>query len=230
MRKFLLSFLLLAMLQLNVFADTQVKDYQYYQNQILGQRLPYSVAGLGNSITTGRSDVVTMFMKAGMSPNETFMGMPMTLYAINNKQPEILDILLINHADAEATAVGLPILFYAIKHKSSDCVAVLIKNNVDINRSFKGLTPLNFAIVNKQSKIVEQLLTAGARPNEQSVKLISKTKDEYMKETVLNYVKPGLWYRKQQIRFLLPDVFINVRLYYIFITVQRPKPLFLDHL
>lgn len=45
--------------------------------------------------------------------------------------------------------------------------------------------PLNDAISRKQTRIAEMLLEAGAKPDSKTVKLAGKSKDEYLKDLVL---------------------------------------------
>ena len=97
---------------------------------------------------------------------------------------------------AEATVPALfvsahseTVLTYAIKRKNSDMVKSLIQYKVDVNKIYKGQNPLRLAVAKKQTKIVEQLLKAGAKPDEKTIQLVQKSKDEYLKDLFSSYIK-----------------------------------------
>lgn len=160
-----------------VFAYDVPKNEEYYKSQIQNQRFLYNTSGIVNAINKGNTEVVDYFMKAGFNPNSTFTGQPLLMYAVNYNKTECVDVLL--EAGAEATSKAL---FQAIFKKSSVMVNSLIKHNVDVNAKQYGMTPLNYAIRSKQPLIVEALLKAGATADDETNKLIKKSKDEYIKD------------------------------------------------
>lgn len=68
-------------------------------------------------------------------------------------------------------------------------VKSLIQYKVDVNKTYKGQNPLNMAVSKKQTKIAELLLKAGAKPNEKTLKMVKKSKDEYLKDLFTSYIK-----------------------------------------
>ena len=182
----LIVIFLLCFQQMAVAEETQ--DEMYYKRQIQNQRILYSNMGLVNAMQKKNIPVVEAFMKAGFNPNDIYCGTPFLFYAISFESPEAVNILLDAGADPEVTVPALLVsakstnaLLYAISKKNSLIVKNLIEHNVDVNKTYNGKYPLNFAIKKKQTKIVEMLLNAGALPNNDTKKLINKSKDEYLK-------------------------------------------------
>lgn len=176
-----------------VFAYEVPKNEEYYKSQIQNQRFLYNESGMFNAVTKKNSDVVEMFLKAGFNPNATFTGTPVVMHALFIRDIKSFDILLQYGANPETSVPALwvatkpqNLLSFAIKRKSSEAVKSLIKHKVDVNKSFNGKTPLNYAISTKQPIIVEMLLKAGAKPDEKSLKMVNKSKDEYLKDLFKN--------------------------------------------
>jgi len=188
MKKYLPLLLALLLLGSSAFAYDVPKNEAYYKSQIQNQRLLYNETGLVQAIQKGKDDVVGYYMKAGFNPNATYTAIPMVMYAIYANQPKCLDVLLEAGANPEATVAPMLVgttgenaLSYAIKRKSSEMVKSLVAHKVDVNKEFNGTTPLNLALQKKQTAIVEILLKAGAKPDDKTAKLVSKSKDEYLK-------------------------------------------------
>ena len=143
----------------NAFAYDVPKNEQYYKSQIQNQRFLYSTVGIMNAIQKGNLEAL---LNAGGNPETSIPPMFVTAKSINA-------------------------LNYAIKKKSSTMVKSLIDHKVDVNKEFAGQLPINRALKNKQSKIVELLLNAKAVPNEKTLKLAKKSKDEYTKDLFVKY-------------------------------------------
>lgn len=195
MKKTLL-FLLMIFTLTNVVFATEVKDEMYYKRQIQNQRYPYSNAGIVTAIQRGKADIVELYMLAGFDPNASYSGTPLIFFTEYAKQPNCLDILLKAGANPEATIAPMfvsahseTVLTYAIKRKNSEMVKILIQYKVDVNKTYKGQNPLRLAVAKKQTKIVEQLLKAGAKPDEKTIQLVQKSKDEYLKDLFSSYIK-----------------------------------------
>lgn len=195
MKKTLL-FLLMIFTLTNVVFATEVKDEMYYKRQIQNQRYPYSNAGIITAIQRGKADIVELYMLAGFDPNASYSGTPLIFFTEYAKQPSCLDVLLKAGANPETTippmfvsAHSETVLTYAIKRKNSEMVKSLIQYKVDVNKIYKGQNPLRLAVAKKQTKIVEQLLKAGAKPDEKTIQLVQKSKDEYLKDLFSSYIK-----------------------------------------
>ena len=167
-------------------ADT--KDHMYYKSQIQNLRYTYNLCGMFDAIFKNDTKVLELYLKDGFSPNSTFAANPAVMYALFYNKLDAFKMLLEYGADPETSvppcfvsAKSQNLLSFAIKRENSEAVKILIENNVDVNKKTKKDSPLNMAIKKKQAKIVELLLTAGAKPDEKTYKLVNKTKDEYIK-------------------------------------------------
>lgn len=133
-------------------------------------------------------------MQAGFSPNGSYAGTPLTMFALYQKQINSFKVLLKYGANPETTIPPLfvsiksqNLLSYAIKKKSSEAVKCLIENNADVNKVYNNRTPLNYALQTRQPVVVEMLLQAGAIPDEKTYKLVNKSKDAYIKDLFAEY-------------------------------------------
>ena len=188
MKKLIIAiFLLILCCQQYSFAD-EVKNEMYYKRQIQNQRYLYNNTGFFNAITKKDSKTVELFLKAGFNPNTTCGGTPIIMHALFVNDMKSFELLLKAGADPETSVPALwvsakpqNLLSFAIKRKSSEAVKILIENKVDVNKVFNGRTPLNYTISSKQTKITEMLLRAGAKPDEKTMELVNKSKDEYLK-------------------------------------------------
>ena len=187
--KKIITLLMLGFLLSNtmVFA-VETKDEMYYKSQIQNQRYTYNHCGMFDAILKNNVNVLELYLKAGFSPNSTFAGNPAVMYALFYNKLDAFKMLLEYGADPETSvppcfvsAKSQNLLSFAIKRENSEAVKILIDNKVDVNKKFNNRLPLNIAIKKKQSKIVELLLDAGAKPDEKTKKLVSKTKDAYVK-------------------------------------------------
>lgn len=194
--KKLFLFLTIAFSLTNIVFATEVKDEMYYKRQIQNQRYLYSNSGIITAIQRGKNDIVELYMKAGFDPNASCGGTPLIFFSIYSKQPECLNVLLKAGANPELTIPPLfvtshseTVLTYAIKRKDSEMVKNLIQYKVDVNRSYKGQNPLRLAVAKKQTKIAELLLKSGAKPDEKTIKMVKKSKDEYLKDMFSSFLE-----------------------------------------
>ena len=188
MKKLILIVLSLFLTNISFAYEVQ-KNENYYKSQIQNQRFLYNESGMVNAITKKNSNVLEMFLKAGFSPNTKYSGTPIIMYALFMNDIKSFDILLEAGANPETQVPALfvsakpqNLLSFAIKKRSSEAVKSLINHNVDVNKVFNGQTALNYALKTKQTIIVELLLKAGAKPDNKSLKIVNKTKDEYLKD------------------------------------------------
>lgn len=187
MKKILISLVVILLISNTVFAE-EIKDEMYYKQQLQSQKMPLSNSGFFSTVKSGNNYLVEIYLKAGFDPNTKVLGVPMTIYAIANKNPRVLEQLLKAKANPNIDYCGYTLLGYALsKPKNVEMVDIIINNGADVNRIFFKETPLNYAIKRKQIKNVEALLKAGAKTNDMTDKLVAKSKDAYLKELIYNF-------------------------------------------
>ena len=189
MKKILILLAVVLMVSNVVFAE-EVKDEMYYKQQIQNQKMPYSKSGFFTAVKSGNNYLVENYINAGFDVNTTIMGVPITIYAISNKNPKVLEQLLKAKADPNVEYCGYTLLGYALSEpKNVEMVSIIINNGADVNRIFQKETPLNYAIKRKQTQNIEALLKAGAKPDDMTDKLVEKSKDTYLKKLVADFEK-----------------------------------------
>ena len=137
--------------------------------------------GFNYAVRKNRVDIMNLEIKAGLDPLSCANSNGFN--AITAKSYEALDSLLKYGYNPNDIFLGNTYLTYAILRKDSKAVEVLIQNNVDVNFSPSNkVYPLNMAIKKKQPEIVGMLLKAGAKPNNETLKLVEKTKNQEIKD------------------------------------------------
>ena len=105
------------------------------------------------------------------NPNPTFDGYTPLFVAITtqNPNPKLVELLLENGANPNATFRGSNILMNIVSNQSNaEILNLMIKHRVDLNsRDPNGLTPLMYATYNKEKPemMITELLKNGANPN-----------------------------------------------------------------
>ena len=189
MKKFLISLVLLTSV-LSVYAidmttqqaKEELKDKGYlYGCTPVNWSLTEPVRGGFNwAAMHNEVNIMELEVKAGL--DITSCGKNLPVYLIIKNKPEALDFLLKNGYNANTTVQGYSYLNLATYYKKPEMAKVIIENGADVNLTTKHMNPLNYAIKKKQTEIVEMLLKAGAKPNENTNKLIEKTKNDDIKE------------------------------------------------
>lgn len=138
-----------------------------------------SRGGFNWAVMHGETEFMDLEVKAGLDITQCGKNLPNL--ATWKNQLEALDFLLKNGFNPNEIYLDHSYLTFAIFRKNPDAVKVLIDNGADVNLVAKGKHPLNSAIKKKQPEIVEMLLKAGAKPNDETIKLVAKTKNEEIK-------------------------------------------------
>lgn len=187
MKKILISLMVIFVFSSVVFAE-EVKDEIYYKQQIQNQKMPLNNSGFYTAVKSGNNYLVENYIKAGFDVNAKILGVPISIYAISNKNPRVLDQLLKAHADPNVEYCGYTLLGYALSEPQNlEMVSIIINNGADVNRIFLKETPLNYAIKRKQIQNVELLLKAGAKPDDMTDKLVNKAKNARLKELIYEF-------------------------------------------
>ena len=189
MKKIVVLFCMLLAVQSAVFADAETDLHQAYIAKIQAQDITYNTYNFFKAINDGNVQLVDLFLKAGMSPESTFMKTPAIYMAIASNQNEVVKLLLDNKVDPNRGTAGLTPLIMAIREKDSKIVETLISYGADVNQIAGNTKPLIYAIKKKQPKIVELLINAGAKPDNEVLLNALKSDDNYIKDTVLRRYK-----------------------------------------
>ena len=175
--------------QTAVYADAETDMHQVYIAKIQAQDIKYNTFNFFNAINSGNTQLVDLFLKAGMSPDSTFMKTPAIYMAIASNQNEVVKLLLENKVDPNKELAGWTPLIMAIKEKDAKIVETLIAYGADVNQEAGYTKPLAYAIKKKQPKIVELLINAGAKPDNEVLIKALKSDDNYIKDAVLKRYK-----------------------------------------
>ena len=137
--------------------------------------------GFNYAVVKNRTDIMELEVKAGLNPLSCskYNG----INAITKKSDDALAFLLKHGYDPDTYVTGFSYLTYAINRKNVNAVKILVDNGASVNTyKNEGYNPLNTAIKKKQPEIVKILLDAGAKPNEETIKLVKKTKCQQIKQ------------------------------------------------
>lgn len=189
MKKFLTVLFMFIAVQTAVYADAETDMHQVYIAKIQAQDIKYNTFNFFNAINSGNTQLVDLFLKAGMSPDSTFMKTPAIYMAIASNQNEVVKLLLENKVDPNKELAGITPLIMAIREKDAKIVETLIAYGADVNQEAGYTKPLAYAIKKKQPKIVELLINAGARPDNEVLIKALKSDDNYIKDAVLKRYK-----------------------------------------
>ena len=118
---------------------------------------------------TGSVDVVREFIAGGADVNAavTATGSTALMWAVSERHPEVVRLLLVAGADPRASTLkGFTPLMYAARNGDVATAAVLIAAGSDVNEpSADGTHVLPFSIVSGQDEFALYLLEQGADPN-----------------------------------------------------------------
>lgn len=127
-------------------------------------------ASFVKAVKEKRSDIVKLFIDAGMSPDTTVeVGkhyVPVIFYAIENGDEMTFQVLLHSKADLQASVGGVSVLMKAAQKGTPDMISEIIKSGTDINTNgYQGITPLMNAIENDNNAAAWLFIQSGADIN-----------------------------------------------------------------
>ena len=131
----------------------------------------FDEADFVKAIKDKRSDIVKLFIDAGMSPDTTFLvgnkhHVPVVFYAIESGDEMSFQVLLQAKADLQASVEGVSVLMKAAQKGTPDMISNIIKSGADINtKDFSRITPLMTAIENDNNGAAWLLIQGGADVN-----------------------------------------------------------------
>ncbi len=173
MKKILILLLLLTLTFPQVAISNEIDGE--YRKKILNSGFLFETSGFFEAIRKNNSEVVKLFLQAGINPNATFTGTPAVMHALFLNKMDIFEILLKAGADPETEVPALwvsakpqNLLSFAIKRKNATAVKILVDNGVDVNKKFNNKMPLNYALATKQAEIAELLIKAGAKADKKT--------------------------------------------------------------
>lgn len=163
MKRIILSLLVFICFSGQVFAE--VNSTEFYKKQLLDSNIEFNVHNFKKAINKNDKKTVELFLKAGMSPEVSFLGRHIIRRPIDRKQNEIFALFIENKANPNMTFGGASVLIYATSKKNTYAVKELLKAGADPNKTSMGVPPLIIALQKKQPQIVKLLVDAGADPN-----------------------------------------------------------------
>lgn len=128
-----------------------------------------------------QNEILELMLANGADPNTTYLSEPVAMYSVLKQNLEALHLLLKYGAKVNSDVDGDSLLREAIRKKNPEMVQLLVNYKADVNKPTFGKTPLNYAIEQKRADIVEILLKAGAKSDEQTKKLLQKSKSPQMR-------------------------------------------------
>ena len=99
MKKIFVLLCMMLAIQTAGYADFETDKHQAYIAKNQAQGITYNTYNFFNAISNGNVQLVDLFLKAGMSPESTFMKAPAIYMAISSNQNEIVKMLLDNKVD-----------------------------------------------------------------------------------------------------------------------------------
>lgn len=133
------------------------------------------------AVQKNQNEILELLLANGADANATYLSEPVAMFAVLRQNIEALHLLLKYGAKVNSDVDGDNLLREAIRKHNPEMVQLLVNYKADVNKPVYGKTPLNYAIGQKRADIVEILLKAGAIPDEQTTKLIQKSKAPQMR-------------------------------------------------
>ncbi len=144
------------------------KTPQEARNELAQMKITYSENGFLYCAGEGKTDVVKLFLDAGMNPNvQDSDGWTALLKAEDNNHLETVKVLLANGADEKLkTKFGFTFLMAAAARGDTERVKALLAKGAEINaKNNKGYTALMEAVEKGRTETVKFLLAKGADVN-----------------------------------------------------------------
>lgn len=163
MKRIILSLLVFICFSGQAFAE--VNTTEFYKKQLLDSNIEFNVHNFKKAINKNDKKTVELFLKAGMSPEVSFLGRHVIRRPIDRKQNEIFDLFIENKVNPNIDLGGASVLLYATSKKNTYAVKKLLDAGANPNKTNLGVSPLLVSIQKKQPQIVRLLVDSGADVN-----------------------------------------------------------------
>lgn len=155
MKKFICLVAVLILISNTVYASKiEYTDEQLnYQKKLKAKNYDFKPSSFFLAINNEDLDAINQYLKAGMSPNITYMGLSALSKAIYDNKNNAAEILLQNNADPNLKVTGVTPIEYAIVKNNIKAVELLIEYNVNLDIKSKGNTPYYLAVKKNNKEI-----------------------------------------------------------------------------
>ncbi len=118
-----------------------------------------------NAIIKGDIRLVESFINLGFDVNTKSASVPVIFLAVQEKQNEILELMLANGADPNTTYLSEPVAMFAVLRQNIEALHLLLKYGAKVNSDVDGDSLLREAIRKKNPEMVQLLLNYKADVN-----------------------------------------------------------------
>ena len=123
------------------------------------------------AIKDKRSDIVKLFIDAGMNPNTTLSvgkyQVPVIFHVIESGDDMSFQVLLHSKANLLASVEGVSVLAKAAQKGTPEMISLIVKSGADINtKGYQGMTPLMTAIESENNGAAWLFIQSGADVNQ----------------------------------------------------------------
>lgn len=167
MRK--IVFLSVFLLLITVILFAGCKDREAYKKAIEQKGIPYSQEAFLDEVRMGNSEIIELFLSAGIDINARDKdGCTALIISSEKGDLETAELLIREGADVNIRDMGgYTALMYVAYNGNLDLAKLLIRNKADVRtRDNDGWTALMFASLGRKTDMVELLKKSGAGSRE----------------------------------------------------------------
>ncbi len=135
------------------------------------------------SVIYGENEKVRIYLENGVSPDETYFGIPLTFFASYYKQHEVLKTLLEFGANTNKKYLGLNLFDFAVYGRRYETISILLNSGEKIDDK-KGQKYVHYAIRKNDCETAKILIQNGVKPDNYSIKKIKKSDNEELKALI----------------------------------------------
>lgn len=143
-------------------------EISFAKEKLLNHGICVDDNSLCHAVSEGEKDIVSLFFKAGFSPEVTTKeGVPLLVLAVREKQDSLVPFLISSGANINNIAKdrGYSALMECAKLRDLSIAKILLKNGADPNlQSLDGQNALILAVCNNDYDFTSLLISFGANP------------------------------------------------------------------